>query len=340
LENTMSNAMKWLGFGALAIAVAAALFIWSRRPPQPSVSVAMEKIRIGAVSFPQSALIWIAEAEGYFRQVGLDPDVKWHTAGKLAADALEAGESDVVICADFVLVTKSFANTGLRALATVSEADDVRVIGRRDRSVTNAAALKGKRIGVTLGSGGEFFLGRLLAFNNIETRDATLVDLPPQAMVGEITKGALDAAVTWPPAVVEIKERLGENGVMFDAQGGQRYFFLLVSTKEWIDAKPALADRMVKALLLAAQWAAANPDKVRALVSHRTGISEEWLKQVGSNAHLDVGLPQALLVAMEGEARWAVRKGLVQNRPMPDFSEVIDSTPLQRVNPTAVGLFK
>lgn len=199
-------------------------------------SIETEAVTVAAYAGDTAALVWIAEDQGYFAANHLDVTLVPFEAGKLAADALLASEADIATTAEFVLVSQSFDHEDLRVLGAIATAMVNEVIARADRGIRLPADLRGKRIGVTRKSAGEFFLGRFLLLNGLSLEDVEVVDLSPSAIVDAITRGDIDAGLTWDPNVYEIKRKLGENAVSWPGQSGQDLYFILVGKEDWLRA--------------------------------------------------------------------------------------------------------
>ena len=56
-----------------------------------------------------------------------------YQSGKAAADALLAGEADISISAEFVLVSNSFTNGDLRVLGTVDSVENLELIANSEQ---------------------------------------------------------------------------------------------------------------------------------------------------------------------------------------------------------------
>jgi NitT/TauT family transport system substrate-binding protein len=146
--------------------------------------------------------------------------------------------------ADFVLVNAIFTGSeSLRCLGSIASVDNIQMMGRKDRGIFQPGDLKGKRIGIPLGTIAEFFLGRFLTFNSLSLRDVELINLNPSDLTEALADGRVDAVIVWEPWVYGIKERMGDKIASWSGQTGQKYYNVLVSTDQFIKAKPAVWKR-------------------------------------------------------------------------------------------------
>jgi ABC-type nitrate/sulfonate/bicarbonate transport system substrate-binding protein len=76
-----------------------------------------------------SALVYVAQAKGFFERNLLKVTIEGYGAGKLAADALIDGEADICTSAGFVLVSNSAAHPDLRIFGTIATAQSNKMIG-------------------------------------------------------------------------------------------------------------------------------------------------------------------------------------------------------------------
>ena len=297
----------------------------------------VEQIRLAAYEGDVGALEWIAQDMGFYQQVGLNVDLKGYASGKDAADALDAGLVDVATASEYVVATKSFAQPDLRILGSISYYRNKSIVARGDRGIAVTADLKGKRIGVTSPSGAEYSLYVFLALQGLSDKDVTIVNLPPKQLVDAVTSGDIDAAITWQPHAREIEQRLGATAVTFHGDGFDTYL-LLVTKQKRAPAKD-VSERLLKAMVLAGDWVAAHPEDAKRYIATRFKLEPAYVSALWPSMPLEVTLPQELLVAMDGEARWLAKKNPGAGSVIPNYAGFIDAGPLKAVRPSAVTLY-
>jgi NitT/TauT family transport system substrate-binding protein len=118
-----------------------------------------EKITIGVTSWPASAPLYIAHEKGYFRDEGLDPTLESYESGHLALASMLSGKSDIAGAADTPIARAAVNGRKLAIVATICEIErSILIIARKDRGISSADDLRGKRVGLVSGSAAEFFL--------------------------------------------------------------------------------------------------------------------------------------------------------------------------------------
>lgn len=316
--------------------LAAALFIYDCSGEKSPYTGPVEKVTLAAYAGDTGALVYIAENQGYFKDNGLKVNIKDYEAGKLATDALLAGEADIATASEFVFVTHSFNKPNLRTLATIATARVIELIARMDHGIKKPEDLKGKKIGITQKSMGEFCLGRWLTFNGLTIGDAEIVDLKPSELVDAIANGHIDAALTWDPNVYNIKRMLGENAASWPGQSGQDFFFILITTEGWIKNHPSAAKRFLKAIVQAEYYIMNNHNQAKEFIKNKFNYESDYIAYSFPRHHFVVKLPQALLLAMEDQARWRIENKLTVETEVPNYLDYLYRDGLKAVNPEAV----
>ena len=138
----------------------------------PKYSGPVDKITIAVSSQPISALIYIAQAKNYFRDQGLDVTLQGYSTGKEALQATADKKADLGTVADTPFVIFSLNSTEkIDIISTIGTSDEnLAIVARKDKGILNPIDLTGKKIGVTLGTNGQYFLDSFLRVNGIKKK--------------------------------------------------------------------------------------------------------------------------------------------------------------------------
>lgn len=294
------------------------------------------QVTIGTALFEVSGLIWIAEAQGYFAENGLNVTIKIFDAGKFAVSALFDGDVDVATASDFVFVGKAMTEEKIQTVGSLAKSDDHYLIARKDGGIRQTSDLKGKRIGFTRQTSAEFYLGRYLQLHGINIDDITPIDLKPTQVTEALAKGEVDAILIWDPYAYSTEKSLGGNVVSWPAQSGQLMYWLLIAKTQYVTEHPELIDRLLNSFNQAEQFAVNYPDKAKKIVQTRLHGEDAYIERIWPRLRLTLALDQGLIIAMEDESRWMIDSNLASNQKMPYYPDYVYWQSLKKVKPSSV----
>lgn len=296
-----------------------------------------EEVTLGTPVLDNSALIYVAYEQGYFRDQGLKVTLKDYQAGALAAEALAKGAVDAVAASEFVFVNHVLNKEDVKTFGTIASANNVELVARKDHGIERPADLKGKKIGLLSGTGADFFFGSFLAFNDLPLSAVHTVNIQLADMAQALSQGTVDAVVSFSPYLFEIKRRAGAQAISWPIQREQDYYFVLICKDEFTKARPETVKKLLRGLIQAEEFAKAHPEDARAILRKRLGLAPGEAAAMRQQNRFDVRLPQNLLLLMEDETRWLrERKG--GEIDMPDYLSFVYREGLEAVKPEAVGI--
>lgn len=314
----------------------AALLLLFALSTGPAAAAESDKVTIAASQ--TGLLVWIAQESGLLNNEGLDIEVKLFQSGFASAGAVVSGEADLSTTSESAFVSHSLKHPDLRVLAVLSTVETARLLARGDRNIEKARDLAGKRIGVTLGSTGEFFLGRYLAINGMSLSSVETVNLKPAEIATSLVSGEIDAGLTWEPYAHQAETGLAGNVLELPDQEGLFYYFMLVSSADWIHDNLDRVKAIMRALVRAEQLVVEQDSHVKKLIQDRFGFDEAYVDHLWPLHNLRVSLPQDLLFLMEEQAEWRIRSGLTDRESVPNYLDLIDGGPIRATKPSAVGI--
>ncbi|NJD77626.1 MAG: ABC transporter substrate-binding protein [Candidatus Methanoperedens sp.] len=301
-----------------------------------------ESITIGYSPFEQTALFWIAKDQHFFEANGLNVTLRKYDSGVGSLDGMLNGEADIAVgVTEFPTAWRILQKERIRIIGGIAKTEQIYLVGRKDRGIEYISDLKGKRVGTTLRTISHFYLGRFLELHGMNMKDITLVELKtPAEWVDAVANGDIDAVATSQPYVNSAKERLGDNAVIWPAQGGQLLFGLIVSTDEWVTKHPEPVTRLLKSLAQAEEYIIHNPAEAKVIVQKRLNMDSAYIETIWSQDQFSLSLDQSLILAMEDEARWMINNNLTDETNIPDFLDYIGEDGLKEVKPEAVDIVR
>ncbi|ABK42787.1 extracellular solute-binding protein, family 3 [Magnetococcus marinus MC-1] len=293
-------------------------------------------LSIAASKTLSPTLVWLAHDKGFFQKAGLEVTLIPAATGKVAGESLLNGQADLAAATEFLALRMVNTQADLRVLGTLAFVHQMKLIALKEKGIRSAVDLKGKKIGVRLGTNGEYFLERLLALNGLDQQAIQRVDLKPQEMAARLAQGEVDGVMIWPPLVQQIEGQLGDRVVSFDGQPEQDYYYVLMGLESWLQKNPLKAERVMLALTQAEAWFKANPQEGVAYMAGLFALPPALLEKALADYHLAVTLPQSLLTMLEAEARWLSSVGL--SRRMDNYLQIMSPGPLKKVAPSMVTI--
>ena len=332
-------ASKWIGWiGLLILILIPAALLIQRSENKELPQGPVETLTISTAKNIVSALIYIAEAKGFFKANGLNVKIREHSAGLSATDDLIQGQADIAACADIVFVIKSSEQHDLRILAATARAEDHQVIARARSGITVPADLKGKQIAGIRNTSAAFFLETFLSFHDISISDVRIIYLPLSEIPDAIAKGSVDATCAWEPNAFRILERFGPAVVGWPAQNGRDYHWLLVVKQAFLQKRARSVTGLLNALLQAERFTEQNPGEAQSIVTKKLALKPDILQSIWKLYDFRIRLDQDLLILMEDQTHWAMRRRIISPQPFPNYLQSIDMSFLEKIKPEAVGI--
>lgn len=299
----------------------------------------MESITVGnAQTLEADTLVYVAQEQNFFAKNGLKVTIKEYTSGMESVNELFKGSIDIATTAEFPLVIKALNQEKISAIASINKSQLQDLIARKDRGINDISDLKGKRVGVTLGTIAQFYLGRFLTINGINLKDITQVNINPSESADALKKGDVDAVIIWQPYANIIENALGSNAKIWSVQNNQATYIIEVAKRDWIAQHADALSRYVNALAQAEDYLKKNPNQVRAMMQKKLNYTDSYMTAVWDRNQLSLSLDQSLILAMEDETRWMIENQLTNVKELPNFLDYIYVDAIEEVKPEAVSI--
>ncbi len=296
------------------------------------------------IAYPRtflSVLCEIARVKGFFEQEGLAVTAQPHEFGKTALESALRGTADVAFVADTPVM---FAVTQGRQVSVVGVVSTSRradaIVGRKDRGILSPRDLRGKRVGVTVGTTSHFFFDSFLAVHRIDRREVKVVDVRPGHMSDALADGKVDAVSTWFPTLLDVRRRLGENGTVFYEEAVYSDMACVAAAAAVVRDRPEVIRRLLRGLVRAERFVKESPGEAKTLLGPFLGLDRAEVDEIWESFDFTVTLDQSLILSLEDQTRWAQRNGLVGAAAMADYRDSIYVDGLRDVKPRAVRIIQ
>lgn len=322
----------------VAVLLASAYGLSRRRPPPPEGT---SPVRIATPLVPHAGLVHLASARGLFQKQGLEVALLPQTHGKAALADLLQGKADLAVAADVPVVVEVLKGAPLSIVASIASAsNELAVLGRVDRGIRASDDLRGRKVGVTLGTSGEYFLWAFLTRYRIAPRAIQLVDLPPSQLVESLRNGLVDAVAAWQPVRHEAEQAFEKEVVSLHAPDAYAQRFVLVGERDYVQTHQQELHRLLRALIDAETFARLEPQQAKGVLAERIKLAPGTLEPSWQDMTFEVEQQQAQLVTLEDVATWAMARGYAPVQRMPNFLSHLALDALLAIGPERVTVVR
>lgn len=281
-----------LAVAALLIAAAALL---------GAGAAAAQQLRVAVTSAAENAPFFAAVERGLFAKAGVDVKVDVMPSGVEISNALASGSVDVGLFGTYPFLTAVargipvvlIGHTWNDALKN-PQSEILSVIARPDAGIPagDLSKLKGKKVGVTRGAGGEPYIMGLLKQVGLSGDDVTLVNTAPSNMATALANKDADVIASWEPwPSAALTKVPGAYKVIY---GGCQSCYdagTVVTTKAVIAEKPKQLEAFIRAYAQGQAWARANRDDAAKIATRWIpGLDAETLMLAFKTLPIDVRL--------------------------------------------------
>jgi len=301
-----------------------------RRPP--------ERVSIAVLQGPAVALLFLAEAEGYFAEERVSVELRSFQTGRDALSALIAREVDLAASFTTPVAARAASFPELRVLTTLhTSSRNTRLLARADRGIRTAADLPGKRVALAPNTSAEYFFLRLLAFANVPARAVTIVPLEPNELAPALAEGRVDAVAVWGPVLQNARRAAGVPTVEL-ASDVYTELSMLVTRAEVLDRRREALRRVLRALARAERLLHDRPAAAfEALRPRFAGVDERDLREAWEAVEPGLGLTNLLAGVLDHEGKWLRTKTGFPTTPGAG-ARLLDGSLLEEIDPEAVTL--
>ncbi len=316
--------------------------IWSVRKSVRKPVMPLEKATIATTLRSFSGYpVYAALEKGYFKNQGLDIDLQFHPHGKATLNAIVEGKADFGTSSETPFMHAVLNGAKIYAIATTVTAEKhLAIVARKDRGILKADDLKGKTIGVTIGTNGEYFLDTVLLLHSISRNDIKVVHLEPEQMADVLMSGEADAIATWNPQMHKARKTLGDRGSIFYAGGLYSPLFVISARQDFVHNNPEIIEKFVRSLIESCEFIQDNPDESRRIAARHIGTDPSLLDELTATYHFKISLDQSFLMTLEDQSEWAIKNNLTDCTTVPNYLNFIYTDALKDAEPENMTIIK
>jgi len=206
----------------------------------------LTKMTIATGVDPAFSQFYVAKEGGLFEKNGLDVTINTGPSGSAMVPFLVNNQVQAAYGSDLAGVINHQVDNKIVAVADGTYlAKWESVIAR---NVDSLEGLKGKKVGVAMGTGGEIFWRRLLAKHNLNLADYTMINIEAPEMLAAIERGDIDAFAVWEPWPTRTLASVKNTKALANNEGVYNNINFIYMNRGWIEQNRATAEKFIKAL--------------------------------------------------------------------------------------------
>ncbi len=228
------------------------------------------QMRLGMTTWVGYGPLFLARDKGFFKDNGLEVDLRIIEEASIYMAALAAGELDGnASTIDEIMKYRSpdFCFKAVVALDDSHGGDGVLV----QADVNSLKDLKGKQVALNESSVSQFWFNILLAREGMTEKDVQIVNMTADDAAAAFIAGQVPAAVTWEPHLSLVREKK-QGKVLIDSTSTPGLIVDVVDLNcDYIKSNPKDVEALVKGLYKAMEFIKSSPDEAYAVMAKGVG---------------------------------------------------------------------
>ncbi|WP_431302336.1 ABC transporter substrate-binding protein [Sediminicoccus sp. BL-A-41-H5] len=206
----------------------------------------------------------LATEQGWWRQMGIEPNFSSFPAGPPQIAAAAAGTWDVGITGSAPGVLGA-ARFNIRTIGISNDESATNVLmARRDQVEAiraNPASLRGQRVLITVNTTVDYVLQNCLRRWNIPRSDLQVVNLNQAQILSAFSTGEGRLAGLWAPNIYTAEERMNAVPLCSGSDADAIVPGNIIVREEFLNRNPEMVARYLAVILRGIAWMKANPDQ-------------------------------------------------------------------------------
>jgi NitT/TauT family transport system substrate-binding protein len=327
----------------LAVTAGLLAFVTAAVPLQ---SAAQAKLALGTAKDPNlAAQIAVASAKGFFRDAGVDVDVKYFPSGGDLMTAVVGGSVGLGSSGATPVTTLRSRPYPIKIVAQIADISGAQQIIVK-RSVKSPDELYGKKIAIMRGTGSEALFNSFVKAYGFDASKVELVNMAPAEMLASFARGTVDAISVWEPNTTRARKtsngKVLVSGTKSNIPGkeGPRRIYgdhaVLFATETFLKEQPKVVRAVLNALAKADEFIVRNKQETTAILAKEFGLEPADMADVMDSNRYTLELNDVLVQDLDGVASFLYELKRIQSQPK--AREWIDPAPLRDVQAKLVQL--
>ena len=294
----------------------------------------LTKMTIATGVDPAFSQFYVAKEAGLFEKNALDVTINTGPSGSAMVPFLINNQIHAAYGSDLAGVINHNVDKNIVAVADGTYLLKwLSVVGR---NIPDMASLKGKRIAVSKGTGGEIFWNRVVEKLKLNPADYKIVDVEAPEMVAAIERGDIDAFASWEPWPTRALMNVKDTKILQDAEGIYNNINFVYMNRTWIEKNEETAVRFMRALVEANDLIGKDRAAAAGMVSKFLKMPIELVRELMPKVEYNMTLTDRAISTIKISEEQLQRQGKL-SAPL-DYSRYVYTELLRKVRPDNVKL--
>lgn len=216
---------------------------------QTARAQAKVKMTIATGVDPAFSQFYVAKEAGFFDKNGLDVTINTGPSGSAMVPFLVNNQVNAAYGSDLAGVINHQVDPNIVAVADGTYL--VKWLSVVGKNVADLDGLKGKKIGIAMGTGSEIFWRRVVEKRGFKVADFTMVNVEAPEMLAAIERGDIDGFAVWEPWPTRTLMSVKGTKILQTAEGIYNNINFVYMNRGWIEQNKATAEKFMLSLMQA-----------------------------------------------------------------------------------------
>lgn len=255
---------------------------------------------------------WVEEA---LKEAGYDNVEVTYTefeSGPPENESFASGAQDIGVMGNVPTISAAAAGQSRTILGVAYNGEKTEaILIPEDSEISSVSDLKGKKIGLVIGSIAQDFVERLLDQEGLTDADVELVNLASTEQQNALATGQVDAIAVWQPMIAQV-EAAGSGKVLVDGSGIYKCENLISGNTDYINENPEIVQIFMEQYARAAAEVSKDTAGYSEKFAEKYNLDADIVNATISDMNFQVSITDEDIEDFQKTADWLYESGNVK----------------------------
>ena len=255
---------------------------------------------------------WVEEA---LKEAGYDNVEVTYTefeSGPPENESFASGAQDIGVMGNVPTISAAAAGQSRTILGVAYNGEKTEaILVPEDSEISSVSDLKGKKIGLVIGSIAQDFVERLLDQEGLTDSDVELVNLASTEQQNALATGQVDAIAVWQPMIAQV-EAAGSGKVLVDGTGIYKCENLISGNTDYINENPEIVQIFMEQYARAAAEVSKDTAGYSERFAEKYNLDADIVNATISDMNFQVSITDEDIEDFQKTADWLYESGNVK----------------------------